>query len=62
MVERAGEDAGVRPPAHRGQERPRPRDAAGAAADALPPPRELLDATPDGNIRLIRDGVLRVGD
>jgi hypothetical protein len=57
MVERAGEDAGVRPPAHRGRERPRPQDA----ADALPPPRELLDATPDG-IRLIRDGVLRVDD
>jgi hypothetical protein len=51
----------VRPRARRERERPRPRDAAGTAADALPPPRELLDATPDG-IRLIRDGVLWVGE
>jgi hypothetical protein len=34
----------------------------GAVADALPPPREQLDATPDGSARLVRDGVVRVGD
>jgi hypothetical protein len=61
LVERARQDAGVRPPAHRGRERPRPRDATGAAADDLPPPREQLDATPDGSVRLVRDGVVRVG-
>jgi hypothetical protein len=47
--------------AHRARERPRPRDATGATSDVFPPPRELLDTTPDG-IRLLRLGVLRVGD
>jgi hypothetical protein len=61
LVERAWPDARVRPRAHRARQRPRPGDAAAAASDTLPSPRELLDATADG-IRLLRLGVLRVGD
>jgi hypothetical protein len=54
-VERAWPHPGVRPRAHRARQRPRLGDAAAAAFDALPPPRELLDATADG-IRLLRIG------
>jgi hypothetical protein len=37
--------------------RSRPRDAAVAAADTLPPPRDVLVATPDG-ILLIRKNIV----
>jgi hypothetical protein len=55
LVERARPHARVRPRAHRARQRPRPGDATAVASDALPPPRELLDATADG-IRLLRVG------